>query len=88
MIDVQKLADLARVSVPKDEQESVSKDLETTVEFVDQIQSRDVSNVSTNMEKVNVLREDVVDPLGSAYDLVEAAPSHQDRFIKVPKIIE
>lgn len=88
MIDVQKLADLARISVPKEEQESLQKDLEAIVGFVDQIQSRDASGVQTVHEKLNTFRDDIVAPLSSAYDLVEAAPSNQDGFVKVPKIIE
>jgi aspartyl-tRNA(Asn)/glutamyl-tRNA(Gln) amidotransferase subunit C len=88
MIDVQKLADLARMSVSKDELEGFTKDLDSIVAFVDQIKSRDVSAVATYHEKLNVFREDIVAPLASAYDLVEATPSHQDGFVKVPKIIE
>ncbi len=87
MIDVQKLADLARMTVPKDEQESVAKDLEAIIGFVDQVQSRDVSSVAPELDKVNVFRDDIIAPLSSAHDLVEAAPSHHDGFIKVPKVI-
>ncbi|HSE56671.1 MAG TPA: Asp-tRNA(Asn)/Glu-tRNA(Gln) amidotransferase subunit GatC [Candidatus Paceibacterota bacterium] len=87
MIDVQKLADLARLEVPKDEQEAVAKDLETIIGFVDQVQSRDVS-AAAGYNSVNVFREDEVAPLESVYDLVAAAPLHQDGFVKVPKVIE
>jgi aspartyl-tRNA(Asn)/glutamyl-tRNA(Gln) amidotransferase subunit C len=87
MIDVQKLADLARLSVPEDEQKSLTKDLDAILGFIDQIQSRDASVVSVTPDKLNVFREDIIAPVSSAYDLVEAAPSHQDRFVKVPKII-
>ncbi len=87
-IDIQKLADLARLSVPKDEQENVAKNLEDIVQFVDIVQSRDVSSVSTDPEKLNVFREDTVAPLESVHDLVNIAPNHQDHFVKVPKIIE
>jgi aspartyl-tRNA(Asn)/glutamyl-tRNA(Gln) amidotransferase subunit C len=88
MIDVQKLADLARISVSQDEREGVAKDLEKILQFVDQIQSKDVSGAPTVSERVNVFREDVVGPLLGVYDLVDIAPSHQDGFVKVPKIIE
>lgn len=88
MIDIQKLADLARLSVLKEEQESVTKDMEHIIEFVDQIQSRDVSAITPMLDKVNIFREDIVAPLKNTYDLVEAAPAHHDHFVKVPKIIE
>lgn len=88
MIDIQKLADLARMKISKEEQEGYRQDLENIVNFVDIIQSRDVSSDAAVPERVNVFRDDIVAPLGSAYDLVDAAPSQQDRFVKVPKIIE
>lgn len=87
MIDVQKLADLARIAVSKEEQDNFSKDLEAIVGFVDQIQSRDASLDSRTPDRVNVVRDDVVAPLESAYDLIEAAPRHHDGFVKVPKVI-
>lgn len=87
MIDIQKLADLARLKISKEEQEGFQQDLENIVTFVDIVQSRDVADVPTVSGRLNVFREDLVAPLGSAYDLVLAAPSHQDGFVKVPKII-
>ena len=88
MIDVKKLADLSRMTVPEEEQAKVAKDLESIIHFVDQIQSREGGTHTQEPAQKNVFREDVVIPLGSAYDLVEAAPSHQDSFVKVPKVIE
>lgn len=87
MIDVQKLAELARLSVPQDEKDKIAHDLEAIISFVDQVQSRDVSGDAGDPERTNIFREDIVAPLGSAYNLVEAAPDHQDGFVKVPKVI-
>ncbi len=88
MIDIQKLADLARINVSKEEEDAFRKDLESIVAFVDQIKSRDVEISRAEDAQINVFRDDVVAPLSSVYDLVESAPSHQDGFVKVPKIIE
>jgi len=88
MIDVQKLADLARMRVSENEQEGVAKDLETIVGFVDVVQSRDVSAAKTTAQSYNVFREDAVAPLASAHDLIGIAPQTQDHFVKVPKVIE
>ncbi|MCC6198615.1 Asp-tRNA(Asn)/Glu-tRNA(Gln) amidotransferase subunit GatC [Candidatus Nomurabacteria bacterium] len=87
-IDIQKLADLARIRVSDDEAEALAGDLENIVRFVDIVQSRDVSGVPTVAGEVNVFRDDVVAPLATVYDLVEVAPESQDHFVKVPKIIE
>ena len=88
MIDIQKLADLARISISEEEAAGFGKDLEAIIGFIDQIQSRDVSSIPMELNNVNVLRDDVVAPLFSQYDLVEAAPAYQDNFVKVPKVIE
>ena len=82
------LAQLARLTVPEDEKEQLAKDISNIVGFIDTIQK---VSLSGNEEKVftqkNVVREDEVVPLSGAYNLVEAAPLHQDGFVKVPKVI-
>ena len=88
MIDIQKLADLARITITKEEEAAFASDLESIVAFVDQIKARNVSHVSNTNDNENVFREDTVAPLSSVYDLVQVAPSHQDGFVKVPKVIE
>jgi len=88
MIDVQKLAELARLSIPDEEKEQVARDLEAIIGFVDQVQSAKVSDIEPMQDKKNVFREDIVAPLLSEHDLVEAAPANQDHFVKVPKVIE
>jgi aspartyl-tRNA(Asn)/glutamyl-tRNA(Gln) amidotransferase subunit C len=88
MIDIQKLADLARITITKEEEAAFASDLESIVAFVDQIKASNVSHVSNINDNENVFREDTVAPLSSAYDLVQVAPSHQDGFVKVPKVIE
>jgi aspartyl-tRNA(Asn)/glutamyl-tRNA(Gln) amidotransferase subunit C len=91
MIDkeaVKRIADLARLSVPDTELESIAKDLESIVSFVDVVQSRTIEQTDQSLDSVNVFREDAVLPLESKYDLVEAAPVHKDGFVSVPKVIE
>jgi aspartyl-tRNA(Asn)/glutamyl-tRNA(Gln) amidotransferase subunit C len=83
------LAHLARLSVPEEEKEQLAKDINNIVGFIDVIQK---VKLSVKEQKVfaqkNVAREDIVMPLGSVYDLVEAAPLHKDGFVQVPKVIE
>lgn len=80
---------LARLSVPEEEKEQLAKDINNIVGFIDVIQKVELT---TSDEKVfiqkNVAREDIVAPLDSIYDLVEAAPLHKDGFVQVPKVIE
>ncbi|HTH93311.1 MAG TPA: Asp-tRNA(Asn)/Glu-tRNA(Gln) amidotransferase subunit GatC [Candidatus Paceibacterota bacterium] len=87
--DIKRLANLARLSVPEEEMDSVAQDIDTILGFVDTIQSVQLGDqVADIQDEVNVFREDTVNPLTPEYDLIEAAPLHQDHFVKVPKVIE
>jgi aspartyl-tRNA(Asn)/glutamyl-tRNA(Gln) amidotransferase subunit C len=89
--DIKRLANLARLSVPEAEMESVGKDIAKILGFVDTIQSVQLGGsdqVAVAGDETNIFREDAVQPLQPAYDLIEAAPLHQDHFVKVPKVIE
>ncbi len=86
---VKKLASLARLTVPESELEAVAHDIGAILGFIDQIQKVELSeSVGGVGAQVNVFRADIVAPLDSAHDLVLAAPLHQDRFVKVPKVLE
>ena len=82
------LAKLARLTVPDSEKEQLARDFSNIVAFIDTIQKIELSSMDESFLKKNVIREDVVNPLGSAYDLVEVAPMHKDGFVQVPKVIE
>ena len=87
--DIKRLANLARLSVPEAEMEAVGKDIANILGFVDTIQSVKLDgSVAENTDEKNVFRDDMVQPIIPAHDLVEAAPLHQDHFVKVPKVIE
>lgn len=87
--EIKRLASLSRLSVPEAELETVGKDIAAILGFVDKIQSVQLGDSADQApEQTNVFREDAVNPLVPAHDLVEAAPLHQDHFVKVPKVIE
>ncbi len=87
--EIKRLANLARLSVPEQELEAVGKDVATILGFVDRIQSVQLDmDVQPATDKNNIFREDIVAPLAADHDLIEAAPLHQDHFVKVPKVIE
>jgi aspartyl/glutamyl-tRNA(Asn/Gln) amidotransferase C subunit len=87
--DIERLANLARVSVPKEELDAMTTDITNILGFIDTVQSVSIeSRGEAQTDKVNIFREDAVDPIAPAHDLVEAAPLHQDHFVKVPKVIE
>lgn len=82
------LAYLARIDIPEEEKEQLAKDISNIVGFIDVVQKVELGTRSNEvLTQKNVAREDVVAPLGSTYDLIEAAPSHKDGFVQVPKVI-
>jgi aspartyl-tRNA(Asn)/glutamyl-tRNA(Gln) amidotransferase subunit C len=87
--EIKQLAQLARLNIPQSEMESVSKDIAAILGFIDTIQAIELdSQVIDSHNKQNIFRTDTVQPLAAAYDLIEAAPSHQDHYVKVPKVLE
>ena len=87
--DIKRLANLARLNVPESEMAMVGKDIAAILGFVDTIQTVQLSGDQVaNAGKNNVFREDVAQPVQASHDLIEAAPMHQDHFVKVPKVIE
>lgn len=82
------LAHLARLTVPEEEKEQLAKDITNIVGFLDTIQKVTIPEMSEKkFTQKNIAREDIVMPLDSAYNLVEAAPLHKDGFVQVPKVI-
>lgn len=82
------LALLARLSVPEEEKGQLAKDITNIVGFLDTIQKVSIPDAGEKkFTQKNVAREDIVVPLESAYNLVEAAPLHKDGFVQVPKVI-
>ncbi|MEO5646492.1 MAG: Asp-tRNA(Asn)/Glu-tRNA(Gln) amidotransferase subunit GatC [Candidatus Paceibacterota bacterium] len=87
--EIKRLANLARLSVPEAELETVGKDVANILGFVDAIQAVQLDGqITQTSDKTNVFREDIVAPITPAHDLIEAAPLHQDHFVKVPKVLE
>jgi aspartyl-tRNA(Asn)/glutamyl-tRNA(Gln) amidotransferase subunit C len=87
--EIKRLANLSRLSVPEAELEAVGKDIANILGFVDTIKSVQLdSQIDSSSDEINVFRDDVVAPLAADHDLVEAAPLHQDHFVKVPKVLE
>jgi aspartyl-tRNA(Asn)/glutamyl-tRNA(Gln) amidotransferase subunit C len=82
------LAHLARLTVPEAEKEQLAKDINNIVGFIDVVQKASVGEMKEKVfTQKNVFREDIVLPLHSVYNLVEAAPLHKDGFVQVPKVI-
>ena len=85
-----KLGKLARISISEDKLNNLSKDLNSILEFVDQlkeIKTDQVDPTSNSLNQKLEVRDDKVDN-NSTEDVLENAPEKEMDFFVVPKVIE
>ena len=88
---VEKLANLARLKFNDAEKQEIKNDLQRMIVFVEKLNELDLENVEPMLhmsEEVNVLRDDEVKGSVSRAEALKNAPSHDDEFFKVPKVIK
>jgi aspartyl/glutamyl-tRNA(Asn/Gln) amidotransferase C subunit len=95
--DVEKLAALARITIPADQVEKVRKDIETILAYVGQINEANDLGADVTLAPSerygsgvkNVLREDINPHESGQYTgvLLSAAPKTEKGFVRVKKII-
>ena len=86
-----KLGKLARISISDDKLNNLSKDLNSILEFVDQlkeIKTDQVDPTSNSLNQKLEVRDDKVDTKNSVEDVLENAPEKEMNFFVVPKVIE
>jgi aspartyl-tRNA(Asn)/glutamyl-tRNA(Gln) amidotransferase subunit C len=88
--DVEHVASLARLSFTADEKKKLVAELNTILEYMEQLNELDTSNVeplSHVIELSNVFREDLLKPGLSREEALRNAPAKTGKFFKVPKVI-
>ena len=89
MID--KLAHLARLKFDEAEKQEIKTDLQRMIVFVEKLNELDLEGVEPLLhmsDEVNVLREDEIKGSVSRSEALKNAPSHDEQFFKVPKVIK
>ena len=89
--DVLKVADLARISLKEEEVARLQKDLTKILDYIDQLNALDVTNVpptSHPLQLKNVYRKDIVQKSLEREKALAIAVDHASGAFKVPKIIE
>lgn len=87
---VDKLAHLAKLSFNETEKQEIKKDLQRMISFVEKLNELDLEGVEPLLHmsgEVNVLRDDEVKGSVSREKALQNAPSHDEQFFKVPKVI-
>jgi aspartyl-tRNA(Asn)/glutamyl-tRNA(Gln) amidotransferase subunit C len=88
--DVEHVAHLARLSFSDDEKVRLTKELNSILEYMDQLNTLDTSAVEPLAHVIqlqNVFRKDVLTPGVTREEALKNAPAHSDEFFKVPKVI-
>ena len=88
--EVKKVAQLARLELNENEIQNHAKQLEKILDYIKQLEKINTDNISCTtraIEVVNVLREDEQKDYENSEELLDLAPSREDKFFKVPKII-
>ena len=86
-----KLGKLARISISDDKLNNLSQDLNSILEFVDQlkeIKTDQVDPTSNSLNQKLEVRDDKAENKNSTEDVLENAPEKEMNFFVVPKVIE
>jgi aspartyl-tRNA(Asn)/glutamyl-tRNA(Gln) amidotransferase subunit C len=88
---VARIAHLARLRIPEEEQKHVAGELNKILEWVAQLDEVNVANVEP-LSNVNDMalrrRKDVIDDGGKPDDILANAPAKTADFFTVPKVVE
>ena len=88
--EVKKVAYLARLELNEDQINNHSEQLEKILEYIKQLERIDTNDVPCTtraIEVINVFRKDEKKNFDFNEELLELGPSREDKYFKVPKII-
>jgi len=88
--EVKKVAHLARLELNEDEINKHSEQLGKILEYIKQLEkidTNDVQGTTRAIEVINVLRKDEKKKYDCTEELLNLGPSKEDKYFKVPKII-
>ena len=88
--EVKKVAQLARLELNESEINHHAEQLEKILEYIKQLEKINTENVPCTtraIEVVNVLRKDEKKNYENSEEILDLAPSRENKFFKVPKII-
>ena len=88
--EVKKVAQLARLELNESEINQHAEHLEKILEYIKQLEkinTEEIPCTTRAIEVVNVLRKDIKKDYENPEELLDLAPSRENKFFKVPKII-
>ena len=88
---VSKVAKLAKLKLNEEQIDKHAVQIEKILDYINQLEKIDTSNVPCTtraIEVTNVFRSDAKEKYDNKEDILQLAPSRENNFIKVPKIIK
>ena len=88
--EVKKVAKLARLELNENQIQNHAQQLEKILDYIKQLETINTDNVPCTtraIEVVNVLRKDEQKNYENSEALLDLAPSRENNFFKVPRII-
>ena len=88
--EVKKVAQLARLELNESEIQKHAEQLEKILEYIKQLEKINTENIpctTTAIEVPNVTRADEKKDFANAEELIDLAPERENKFFRVPKII-
>ena len=82
---------LSRLKIDDENEEKIINDLGNIIEFVDQLNDVDTSNIAplaNPLEKTAKTRKDIVTAKNLKKKLLEVAPSANEDYFLVPRVVE
>ena len=89
--EVEKVAYLARLELNENEINNHAEQLEKILDYIRQLEKIDTNDIPCTtraIEVLNVFRKDENKNYDCKEDLLELGPSREDKYFKVPKIID
>ena len=88
--EVKKVAHLARLELNEEEIKNHAEQLEKILEYINQLEKIDTDEIPCTtraIEVMNIFRKDEMKNSDCTDELLELGPSREDKYFKVPKII-
>ena len=88
---VSKVAKLARLKLNEEQIDNHAIQIEKILDYINQLEKIDTNGISCTtraIEVTNVLRSDANEKFKNKEDILNLAPSREENFYKVPKIIK
>ena len=91
VLDIDKIAELARLKLKPEERGKLQKDLDAILAYVEklnQVKTENVEPMNHVMNAENVMRQDKVETSDIREEVLKHAPERDGNFFKVPKVVD